>query len=182
MASKLIFWTFLLSAVCAFTVPADQPDGIYVVDFDGAGTAIITAVDNQTIVPREPLQQVRSTLPDNEELSRRDFPNPQYGCTWRYISDHNAYTSIQNLFTAYLNSGLQVSGHTVHYVQTDNTVLALCNYSDNPQGGSGDEINDFNSYLDTYCGSWETGWVFINDWAKTYWRSTVPGDDICSNI
>jgi hypothetical protein len=47
--------------------------------------------------------------------------------------------------------------------------------------GSYDEINQFNVQMDNTCGAWKSGYIFIKDWNKTYWRTTW-GEEVCGNI
>jgi hypothetical protein len=175
MQLKFALIASLIALAHAFQVPANQPDGAYLVTFDETGTATVTAVEPPT-VKREPLQPVSA------RLSRRQlFPSYTDGCTGYDISNHDEYTADQNYMDSALDGGLLVPGQSIYYVTSGNTILALCNYSNNAQGGNSGEIAAFNGIMDRYCGSWRSGWVFIGPWNKTYWR-TVTGDGICTNI
>jgi hypothetical protein len=35
--------------------------------------------------------------------------------------------------------------------------------------------------MDNTCGAWKSGYIFIKDWNKTYWRTTW-GEEVCGNI
>lgn len=119
------------------------------------------------------------------------FPSIQHGCTNRPMNDHEGYDSLTAAMGTDLDGGAQVDPHkrVFKYTGGDHpdpnnagALLAVCNYAGNSQGGSRAEIDYFNYLMDAYCGSYMSGWVYVPDWDKTYWRSTNPGDDFCNNL
>lgn len=113
----------------------------------------------------------------------------QWACTNRAINDHAGYDAATQSLGSDLNVGGQVSPHkrilkTTGGGDANNpgALLAMCNYAQNSQGGSSAEVDYFNSIMDSRCGLYQSGWVYIPAWDKTYWRSTNPDDDVCGNL
>jgi hypothetical protein len=93
---------------------------------------------------------------------------------------------VQNCLGAWLgqNSGKDIRGGGnggVFYCRNRDTLLAVCLYDQVYIAGSGGEISTFNFVMDRQCGAWRSGYVFIRDWNKTYWRTTW-GEEVCGNL
>jgi len=151
-----------------YTPPSDMPDGAYFVNFDEAGNAVTTRADTGDIVARE--------IVATSSVEQRDLPTTPFDCGEGCPSsctgyDLNAgdYATVQHCMDNFLdrtqaNGGY---GNGVWYCRAGDTLLAVCNYVNTNYGGTS-EINTFNSIMDSQCGSYRSGWVFIKAWQKTY--------------
>ncbi|KAF2107314.1 hypothetical protein BDV96DRAFT_653904 [Lophiotrema nucula] len=173
-----------------YTPPVDNPDGAYLVRFDEKGQPISTRFEMHPNV-REATSA--AMLLDNplieENVAKRDFPsNPRGSCTGRTIPgpQDNSYSVVQNCLGTWLNQnsggdiGDPYNRGGVFYCRQGDTLLAVCLYDQQYIAGSPAEIQTFNGIMDQDCGSWRSGYVFIKDWNKTYWRTTW-GEEICGN-
>lgn len=119
----------------------------------------------------------------NTIAKRQPFPSDfQTGCTGSTLNPGH-YTSSQSCmyqwFTQRYGVASAIGAFRCDY---EDTVLAVCNY-----GAKGyvwshdpDEIDQFNGLMDAKCGQWQSGWVYIPEWDKTYWRDTSD-KSICTN-
>jgi hypothetical protein len=158
---------FASSNVQAYVPPAEQADGTYSVSFDASGQA--TTKRHEEIFSRPNSAKFRREVPSlTSVVERRDFPSQQVSCTKRDISDHYDYSVVQNCLGTWLNqhTGKYYNDNTVYYCRAGNTLLAICNYPATVYGSSG-EIDNFNAIMDSHCGSWKSGYVWIPDWNKT---------------
>ena len=171
----LIGFFFALAAVAAaiptngYTPPSDMPDGAFFVSFDDAGNAVTTRADDTgDLFTREVVAM--------SSVEQRDLPTSSFdcdegcpsSCTGYDLNAHD-YATVQHCMDNFLdrtqaNGGY---GNGVWYCRAGDTLLAVCNYVNTNYGGTA-EINTFNGIIDSQCGSYRSGWVFIKAWQKTY--------------
>ena len=147
-----------------YTPPSDMPDGAYFVNFDEAGNAVKTRADTGEIVTRE--------LAALSKLEQRDLPTTPFDCDegcppscTGYDLDINDYAIVQHCMDNFLdrtqaNGGY---GNGVWYCRARDTLLAVCDYVNTNYGGTS-EINTFNGIMDSQCGRYRSGLVFIKAW------------------
>lgn len=127
------------------------------------------------------------TLPGKSKrgslAKRQPFPGDyQTGCTGNSLNPGH-YISSQNCMYQWFTQKYGVPASDAAYrCDYQDTLLAVCNY-----GGAGsnwshdpDEIDQFNGIMDSKCGQYQSGWVYIPDWDKTYWRD-IHDTQVCTN-
>jgi hypothetical protein len=105
------------------------------------------------------------------------------------LQQDGSYSVVQNCLGTWLRQkngqSLQANGSGnnsgVYYCRNKDTLLAICFYNYNAIAGSAAEIDTFNAEMDRQCGAWHSGYIFIKNWNKTYWRTTW-GEEVCANI
>ncbi|KAK0645714.1 hypothetical protein B0T16DRAFT_390277 [Cercophora newfieldiana] len=153
----------ILSAVAvvqSFIFPADRPDGVYTVSIDAEGNAL----DEPKFI---------SALPDTARLSRRQapaLPNPSTNCHNRAL-DVNDFGAALSAFNAVCDRGEYYPENTSMVVSAGNTMAYLCNYQNSNRCWSS-ESNEASRLMDQKCGSNGIGWVYVDQYKKSYGRES----------
>lgn len=145
-----------------------MPDGAYFVSFDEAGNAVTTRADKGEIVTRG--------LAASSSIEQRDEPTILFDCgegcpssCTGYDLNANDYSTVQRCVDNFLdrtqaNGGY---GNGVWYCRAGDALFAVCNCVNTNYGGTS-EINTFNGIVDSQCGRYQSGWVIVRAWQKTY--------------
>ena len=148
-----------------YTPPSYMPYGAYFVSFNESGNAVTTRADTGEVVTRN--SQLRPAL--NSDTTAFDCGKGCPSSCTGYDLNANDYATVQHCMDNFLdrtqaNGGY---GNGLWYCRAGDTLLAVCNYVNTNYGGTSD-INTFNGIMDSQCGRYRSGWVFIKAWQKTY--------------
>ncbi|OQO14167.1 hypothetical protein B0A48_01043 [Cryoendolithus antarcticus] len=163
---SLLFVSFIVAATQAYTPPRDLQDGLYTVNVDSTGKHVTKRHD---ISGPSRLERFKTTEKNETLLQKRDFPaSMEVVCTNRAISNHHDYAVVQQCIDNFLNGNVGKPYHSVvAFCRSGNTLLAVCDWpADHNVHGNSGEIDTFNYYMDEYCGSWQSGYIWIQFWNK----------------
>jgi hypothetical protein len=131
------------------------PDGLYsITKFDNG-----TFSEATLLTTEESLTGKRSEV---TSLEARTLPNPQVGCSNRFINSGD-FSNARNNMNNWCNQGNVMNGNSYYWWTSGSGQAYMCNYSNNQQGCNSGEYNDANTLIDVSCGGGQAGWVRIND-------------------
>ncbi|KAK3303447.1 uncharacterized protein B0T15DRAFT_513625 [Chaetomium strumarium] len=154
--------------VAGFTIPADQPDGVYIVNFSNDGEAIHTLIGpplNQTEVaqlaaraaaPRKPMTPSRIHVPRA----------PGIGCG-NYDLDHGSTDAAVEALKFQCQPGAINRGMDFYSI-AGSTVAYICNYGSNAWACQRSDITNDLQLITNVCGWYRAGW-------REYWRDGNTG-------
>lgn len=160
----------LLSAPLAaqgFIFPANRPDGVYSVAIDDKGNAL----GEPTFLASIPT--------DTTKLNRRQapaLPRPETNCHNRTLTVGD-YSAAFNAFNSICDKAEIYAAYTSLVVSSGSTIAYLCNYADSNRCWSS-ESNEANRLINSKCGNNGIGWVYVDQYKKSYGREN-KGIDIC---
>ncbi|KAJ7501907.1 hypothetical protein B0H11DRAFT_2275073 [Mycena galericulata] len=151
---------FVSAAVC-FTVPANQPAGVYMVTYNADGTethSLLSLTETNGTVPAE---TVRSAAPSAKfGASKRQISGGQnlIGCG-DYELAHGDADTVYNALGQRCGGGASVAGNTDIYATAACTVAYFCNFSSNGDTCFEYEwVNVIQGTITPRCGSYYAGW------------------------
>ena len=169
-----LFSAATATALPSYTPPPDQDDGAYMVEFTSAGEPLSKRLAT-------PISKPATAAEGAEPVKRTEFPGSsgaQTTCTHQTISSHDDYERPQTCFDNWLsvaaNNWVSPAGGYVYYCRSGNALLAMCNYGGTVYGSPG-EVATFTVVMIQQCGQWQSGYVWLSGWQKTYWRTMWGG-------
>jgi hypothetical protein len=130
---KFIAIATLVAAVAAipYTPPADQPDGVYSVNFDEAGQPLVQRLADPNYAPAAESQVGEAQAVEAETTPQLLKRAGEPYCSGLYIPQDGSYKRVQDCLGNWLdaNSGnVKRDGGAVIYCRSGDTFLALCSY------------------------------------------------------
>jgi hypothetical protein len=102
------------------------------------------------------------------------MPINDHGCTKNLLNDGD-YLHARDALRRSCDRGSKIpaAGHPAHaalrYVRAGSVVVYGCSYGGVQPCGT-DEIFEMERYLQERCGTWGTGWIWMQSWKKGYGR------------
>lgn len=168
--SKMHLLTLLTAAATAhaFTVPANLPNGIYSVAIDARGNALSTPLLVRSLSPPS-----RITPRQNQAPS---LPNPSTNCHNRQFASSRAeYDAALKAFNSVVcdPATMYQAGAAIWISVADaKTVPYMCNYEAANRCWTS-ESNEADGLLNKQCGASGIGWVYVDQYKKSYGRENV---------
>ena len=149
-------------ASAAFTVPADQPNGVYSVSTDSSGASSHTLLRSIDSANSKPMLSASSA----EVLPKADDDSPDsIGCGDYTLFDRDVNAAAQGIYDR-CGTGFNVEAHKDIYALYGGTVSYFCNYSDGTNQCDAGEAQDAFSRVNATCGMNTAGWDINADVRK----------------
>jgi hypothetical protein len=156
-----------LAACTGFTIPANQPDGVYVVDFNNDGEAVHTLIGpalNQTEVAQ--LAARDKAMKPSRIHATRDAAVNAITCGG-YELDHISTDAAVEALKGQCGPGAINDGKDFYSI-AGSTVAYVCNFASNPWICYRDELTDTYQQITNFCGWYQAGW-------REFWRDGNTG-------
>ena len=172
--------TVLLSALAgchAFTIPSGLEDGVYTVAIDARGNALsepklLQAIGD--IKVRSPSRVAARQAPS--------LPSPSTSCHNRQLAaTREEFDTALRVFNSVCDQATHYQAGAAVWISVNDarTVPYLCNYDQGNRCWSS-ESNEANNLINRQCGNTGIGWVYIDQYKKSYGRENKNQDGTLS--
>ncbi|KAK4241746.1 hypothetical protein C8A03DRAFT_40840 [Achaetomium macrosporum] len=170
MHSPALLLLLLSGLVAGFTIPADQPDGVYGVTFDNDGKAIHTLIGpplNQTEVAQ--LLAARAAAPEPMIPSASRIHARQKDATYcgNYGLDHASTDAAVEALKFHCQPGAVNAGMDFYSI-SGSTVAYICNIGKKGWVCQRSDLTSDYAHITDVCGWYMSGW-------RQYWRDGDTG-------
>ncbi|KAF4617072.1 hypothetical protein G7Y89_g15075 [Cudoniella acicularis] len=178
-----VFILALAATSQGFTIPDNQPNGVYKVSVDANGvethTLLRGLIENYTYVSTEPNKPLPTLHATSAKFRRQDLTGQNnIACGGYSLVTSDVVSAVGNL-EAQCGNGAFVGGGKNFYSITGGTVAYFCNFSGGTNNCYASEMVEAAERITNDCGSSNGGWDIVPDRQCQYGYERQPGNHFC---